>query len=152
MLERAMRYVNNRFDRDAQGNWVGSRYGAFSVVGGALEIVGVPEGQYFWVEGSALNDGLHRMGDSDMADEDFEGRVVLLRVPRGFVELCDEMAAWQEANAKVLDSPLQSESFGGYSYSKQSGGSQGNESPASGWQLHFGSQLRPYRKLSRDWV
>lgn len=152
MLEKAMRYVNNRFDRDGNGNWVGSKSGAFSVSGGALEIAGVPEGQYFWVEGSVLNDGLHRMGDTDMADEEFEGRVVLLRVPRDFVELCEEIAAWQEANADVLDSPLQSESFGGYSYSKASGGSQGNETPAAGWQLHFGAQLRPFRKLSRDWV
>ena len=152
MLEEAMRYVNNRFDRDAQGNWVGSRSGAFSIADGSLEIVGVPEGQYYWVEGSALNDGLHRMGDSDMDDEDFEGRVVLLRVPKAFSELCAEIAAWNEANASVLDSPLQSESFGGYSYSKASGGAQGNETPAAGWQLHFGARLRPFRKLSRDWV
>ena len=152
MLEEAMRYVNNRFDRDAQGNWVGSRSGAFDVSGGTLEIAGIPEGQFFWVEGSALNDGLHRYPDTTMEDESFEGRVVLLRVPRAFAELCDEIEAWVDANSKAIDGPYQSESFGGYSYSRETGGAQGNEMPAAAWQAHFGARLRPYRKLSRDWA
>ena len=152
MLEEVLRYVNNRFDRDRYGREVGHADGRFSVVGGAVEIGGLAEGQYFWVEGSALNDGLHRYGDADMEDEDFEGRVVFLRVPRAVSDLAGEIADWCDANAKVLDSPMQSESFGGYSYTRASGAASGNEAPSAGWQVHFGARLRPYRKLSRDWV
>lgn len=152
MLEEVLRYVNNRFDRDAKGNSYGSKSGTFDVVGGTLELAGLAAGQHFWVEGSALNDGLHSYPPSDMADETFEGRVVFLRVPRAVVSLADEIAAWCEENASVVDSPLNSESFGGYSYSKASGGSQGNETPAAAWQVHFGARLRPFRKLSRDWL
>ena len=151
MLEEVMRYVNNRFDRDPRGVAYGSASGAFEVVDGSLEVDGLLDGQWFWVEGSALNDGLHMYPDTDMRDESFEGTVTFLGVPRSFEDLCSEIAQWQEQHADVLDSPLQSESFGGYSYSKASGGSQGNEAPAAGWQLHFGARLRPYRKLSRDW-
>lgn len=152
MLEEVMRYVNNRFDRDADGRFVGSASGAFSVADGTLEVDGLKEGQWFWVEGSALNDGLHQYPDDGMEDEDFEGRVVFLRVPRAFADIADEIEAWNSENSNVVDSPLQSESFGGYSYTRAQGGASGNEAPAAAWQLHFGARLRPYRKLSRDWV
>ena len=152
-LEEVMRYVNNRFDRDADGSWVGCAEGRFSIRDGSLEIDGLADGQYYWLEGSALNDGLHlNSDDSWMEDEEFTGRAVFLRVPRALQELADEIEAWMSANSDVCDSPLQSESFGGYSYTKASGGAQGNEAPAAAWQVHFGARLRPYRKLSRDWV
>ena len=151
-LEEVLRYVNNRFDCDSSGAPVGSAEGTFSIEGGSLEVDGLLEGQYFWVEGSALNDGLHLYPDSDMSDEEFEGRVVFLRVPRILVDLADEMEVWNAEYADMVDSPLQSESFGGYSYTKATGGQSGNVSPAAAWQLHFGARLRPYRKLSRDWV
>lgn len=152
MLEEVMRYVNNRFDRDAQGNWVGSKAGTFDISGGSLEIAGLKEGQYFWIEGSDLNDGLHRYPFDDMEDESFDGRVVFLRVPRAVIDLADEIEAWNDANADAIGGPYQSESFGGYSYTMASGGAQGNETPAAAWQAHFGARLRPFRKLSRDWV
>lgn len=152
MLEEVLRYVNNRFDRDAYGNSYGVKAGAFDVVDGSLELVGVPDGQYFWVEGSVLNDGLHRYPADDMEDETFEGRVVLLRVPRAVVELAEDIDYWCYQNAAAIDSPLKSESFGGYSYTVESGGAFGDGLPAAAWQAHFGARLRPYRKLSRDWV
>ena len=152
MLEEVLRYINNRFDRDANGDYVGSADGEFSVSDGTLAVDGLLEGQYFWVEGSALNDGLHLYPPSGMSDETFEGRVVFLRVPKAVVDLADEIEAWNQANSSVVDSPLQSESFGGYSYTKAGGGAQGNETPAAAWQLHFGARLRPYRKLARYWV
>jgi hypothetical protein len=152
MLEELMRYVNNRFDRDPDGSYVGAAEGAFSVSSGALSVDGLANGQWFWVEGSALNDGLHRYPDTGMSDESFEGRVVFLRVPRNVVELAAEIQEWCDANSDAIGGPYQSESFGGYSYQKAQGGSQGNETPAAAWQLQFGARLRPFRKLSRDWV
>ena len=147
-----MRYVNNRFDRRADGSAVGGVSGALSVSGGTISLDGIAEGQFFWVEGSSLNDGLWQYPPDSMSDEDFDGSAVFLAVPRAFASLCAEIAEWERENSGVLSSPLQSESFGGYSYSKASGGSQGNEAPAAAWQLQYGALLRPYRKLSRDWV
>lgn len=152
MLEEVMRYINNRFDEDAHGIPYGSASGSFSIEGGTLEVDGLQEGQWFWVEGSVLNDGLHLYRDTDLRDEQFEGRVVFLRVPDAVVRLADEIEGWCAANAATIGSPLQSESFGGYSYSRAAGGAQGNETPATAWQLQFGAMLRPYRKLAREWV
>ena len=152
MLEEVLRYVNNRFDRDSHGRWHGVVEGAFTASDGELELDGMADGQYFWVEGSAPNDGLHPHGGGDMEDEEWEGRVVFLRVPRSVVALADEIAAWCEANAETIDSPYQSESFGGYSYTKASGGSGGDILPSAAWQAQFGARLRPFRKIARDWV
>lgn len=152
MLEEVLRYINNRFDRDSRGAAYGSKSGTFTIEDGTLEVEGLLRGQYFWVEGSVLNDGLHLYPATDLEDETFVGTVVFLVIPDSVVDLAAEIGAWCERNADVLDSPLQSESFGGYSYSKASGGSEGNEMPSAGWQVHYASRLRPYRKLSRDWV
>lgn len=152
MLEEVMRYINNRFDEDACGIPYGSASGSFSIEDGTLEVDGLQEGQWFWVEGSVLNDGLHLYRDTDLHDETFEGRVVFLRIPDAVVRLADEIAAWCDANAKAIGGPYQSESFGGYSYTRATVGTSGNEMPAAAWQSQFGARLRPYRKLSRDWV
>lgn len=152
MLEQVLRYINNRFDRDASGNAYGSKSGTFEIADGSLEIIGLLEGQYYWVEGSVLNDGLHLHPATDMHDETFNGKVVFLKVPPAVVSIAEEISEWSESNAEVINSPLQSESFGGYSYTRASGGAEGNETPSAAWQLQFGARLRPYRKLSRDWV
>lgn len=152
MLEKVMRFVNNRFDRDGDGIAIGSLYGEFQASGGTMAVPGLKDGQWFWIECSSLNDGLHQYPADDLEDETFEGRVVFLRVPRAFQELCADIEAWTAENAKALDGPYDSESFGGYSYNKARGGSQGNETALDGWKLHFAAELRPYRKLSRDWV
>ena len=144
-LEEVLRHVNNRFEME-------EAHGSFSISGGALEVPDCLNGQYYWVEGSVMNDGLHLHPDTDMRDEEFDGRVVLLRVPRAVVELADEIAEWCDANADAIGGPYQSESFGGYSYTRATGGSEGNQVPAAAWQLQFGARLRPYRKLSRDWA
>ena len=150
-MEEAMRYVDNRFDRRADGSAVGSASGPFSVSGGTLEVGGLADGQWFWVEGSALNDGLWQYPPESMSDEDFDGTVTFLAVPRAFSSLCAEIARWSADNAEAISSPYQSESFGGYSYT-MAGASSGAETPAAAWQSHFGARLRPFRKLSRDWV
>lgn len=152
MLEEVLRYINNRFDRDSSGVAYGSKSGTFTIEGGSLEVDGLLEGQYYWVEGSALNDGLHLHPSSDMRDETFSGTVVFLVIPNSVVDMAAEIEAWNAANSEVVNSPLQSESFGGYSYTRAGGGSEGNQTPSAAWQLQYGARLRPYRKLSREWV
>ena len=150
MLEELLRYVNNRFDADMNGRAYGSTSGTIKIVGGVLNAKGLKEGQYFWVEGSTLNDGLHLHPADDLIDEEFKGRVVYLRVPRAVVELADEIYDWTEKNSDMLNSPLQSESFGGYSYTKAS--MSGKSGGGYSWQDHFSSRFRPFVKLSRDWM
>ena len=150
MLEAVMRYINNRFDYDADGMPYCGKSGRFKIQNGTLEVKELLEGQYFWIEGSVLNDGLHQYPDEDMNDEEFNGRVVFLVVPKAVSSIAEEIADWNDRNAEILATPYQSESFGGYSYTKANGGTDGTNAEA--WQLQFGARLKPYRKLSREWV
>ena len=145
MLEEVLRYINNRFERD-------HLHGIFTVEDGGLELPNAAEGQYFWVEGSVFNDGLHQYLEYGMRDEEFEGSVWLLAIPDSVLAITAEIEEWNGKNADVTQSPYQSESFGGYSYSKSQGSSEGNENPSAAWQTQFGARLRPFRKLSRDWL
>lgn len=152
MLEEVLRYINNRFDCDSRGCPYGSKTGTFTVTDGGLQVDGLLEGQYFWVEGSVLNDGLHQYPATDMEDETFTGKVVFLAVPAPVAAIAEEISGWLAANAEALNGPYQSESFGGYSYTKATANTEGNEMPSTPWQVQFGARLRPYRKLSRRWV
>jgi hypothetical protein len=72
-----------------------------------------------------------------------------MSVPPAVLALAEEIDTWRAANADALSSPYQSESFGGYSYSKASGGGAGGSgSAAYGWQDQFAARLAPYRRLS----
>lgn len=141
MLEEVLRYLNNRFE-------VAHQDGTFAVSGGTID-VGAVEGQYFWLEGSVFNDGLHQQPDTDMEDEEFEGRAALLAVPRAVIDMADEIAAWCEANADAIAGPFQSESFGGYSYTLAGSSDEAMLSP---WQAKFGPRLNAFRKVNRDWT
>ena len=153
MLEEVLRFINNRFDRDPEtGKPFGVERGAFTCGASGIDCTSILPGQWFWVEGSSLNDGLHRYPAEDMAEERFEGRVIALRVPKAVADIADEVEAWNDANAKAVSGPYASESFGGYSYTLAQGGAQGNEAPMAAWQSHFAARLRPYRKLYRDWT
>lgn len=137
MLEEVLLHINNRFA-------VSRVSGAFEVSGGTMAVDGLQEGQYYWVEGSVFNDGLHQHPATDMHDERFDGRVTLMAVPAAVIGLADEIGGWCDANAEALDSPYQSESFGGYSYSK---GGSADGAGAVTWQSHFRTRLNAWRKL-----
>jgi len=142
MLERVLRDIHNRFD-------YASVSGTFEVTSRTMEVGGLQDGQYFWVEGSVFNDGLHRYPDNDMHDEEFEGRVLLLAIPPAVLDVADRAERWCADHADELDSPYQSESFGGYSYSKDSPASP-DGSAASAWASKFASELAPFRKMSHS--
>lgn len=110
---------------------------------------------YIRVVGSHLNDGVHKISDNDLVDEGkFHGAIWVMSPPKDFLALADEIASWQEANGAVNStnmSPFQSESFGGYSYSKgmSYSNSQGNASPSGSatWQSQYASRLKIYRRI-----
>lgn len=144
MLERVLRHIHNRFERECYS-------GSFSIEDGELGRVKPQEGQYYWIEGSIFNEGLHQHPAADLTDEQFDGAVYLLAIPRGLVELAERISDWTEKNTDTLDSPYQSESFGGYSYTKASGSTSSDGGGLDGWMLHFRNELNPYRKLYDDW-
>lgn len=88
-----------------------------------------------------FNDGLHRYGpDLELLqDEAFDGPVWALAVQKAVVELAGEMEQWESKNGDAASGIYQSESFGGYQYSKQVA--------SDGGQAAFRAQLNPYRKL-----
>ena len=125
--------------------------GTYTISGGTLgELEFLQDGQYYRIAGSVFNDGVYRYGDRavTLADETFTGAVWAMAVPPAVVALADEIDAWNTANAEALNSPYQSESFGGYSYSKASGGSGANGSGGYSWQDHFAGRLNKWRRLS----
>lgn len=144
MLEEVLRNLNNWFEVP------GKRLtGRFEVEGSALSLPDgwLLEGQCFLVSGSVLNDGLHQW-PAELKDEFFQGEVIALAVPQAVIDLAERIAAWQEKYGKAAESPYQSESFGGYSYTKASGGGSQNGSQGGyTWQSAFRSELNRWRKL-----
>ena len=91
-----------------------------------------------------FNDGVHKFGDTEdaLTDEEFNGSVWLMKVPQDFLNLATEIEDWCKTYSEKVSSPYQSESFGGYSYSKASG-SKGNIT----WQDAFATRLSMYRRI-----
>ena len=109
---------------------------------------------YIRVVGSRLNDGVHKKnqnGGFDLVDEgEFHGGIWIMSPPADFIALAGEIAEWQAKNGGVDStnmSPFQSESFGGYSYSKGSGGSSAGASSVPSWQSTYASRLNQYRRM-----
>lgn len=110
------------------------------------------EGQWYRIEGSYLNDGLHQHPDTGLGDETFDGTISLLAIPRPLLRLAeriqDYIDATTEASQKALRSPYQSESFDGYSYTLKDGsGADSASGGLSGWQAEFAGQLNAFRKM-----
>ena len=134
--------------------------GTFEIEDGTIDLDSlVANGQRFRIIGSALNDGIYtyhtdgtifnddgKVGVT-LASETFTGRVVAMAVPTTFLAIVADIADWQTKNKAVLESPYQSESFGGYSYTKASG-SGSNAGGSLGWQDMFRARLNACRKIS----
>ena len=56
-----------------------------------------------------------------------------------FIELVDEIDKWQKENEKAVQSPYQSESFGGYTYTLKEN--------VPSWKTAFASRLNQWRKI-----
>ena len=125
--------------------------GAFTITGGNITADFLKDGQYFRVLGSVFSDGVHRYQATDLPDETFKGEVWALAIPAPVIKLATEIAEWRAKNEAVDSanmSPFQSESFGGYSYSKSGGAStSGNAGDGATWQGTFRSRLNMWRKI-----
>lgn len=124
--------------------------GNFTISGGSI----VPSdfikpNQYFRIVGSDMNEAVWQNNPKslkDLIDEEFNGSIWLMAVPRSFLDLCEDI---QKFNAKVDEMALvekgyASESFGGYSYSLSA------SAPAAmiEWEKRINRKLNMYRKIN----
>lgn len=112
---------------------------------GGIALTGLEAGDYYLIEGSKRNDGVHIYGDNDLVGESLTGCVTECRIPSALLSIHEEINYWQQQNAEAITSPYQSESFGGYSYTKKSGN--GGTGAAESWQSAFSDRLRIWRKI-----
>ena len=150
MLTEICHEVNNYFRRDSIRK-------TFSVEGGAL--IGLPEGfvqesQFFLIEGSIFNDGVHKFLKTGMNlrdEKEFSGNITALAIPQEFQDLVAEISEWVTkygGTDSAALSPFSSESFGGYSYSKASGGSSSDgSSDGANWKSVFATRLAKWRRV-----
>ena len=139
MLEQVLMHLKNWFLVPG-----GIHEGTYTIEDGGIALPFLANGQYFRIVGSVFNDGLHQYPASDLKAETFEGTVWALAVPQAVIELAFEIEAWQKKNGDASVSPYQSESFGGYSYSKATDSVSGG---AVTWQSAFRSRLNAWRKI-----
>lgn len=142
ILTEVCEYLNNYF-------WQKKITGVFSIEEGSIQIPALKEGQYFRIIGSTFNDGVHLYPATDLTDEEFEGAIWAMAVPSTVIAIASDIKEWQTlyggADSSAM-SPFNSESFGGYSYSKSGSGNENSGSNAS-WQDVFGGRLNKYRRL-----
>lgn len=146
MLTELCAEIRNYFLRDCRDIHAGT----FTISDGNIESLSfLSDGQYFRIVGSVFNDGVWKYGETDerLHDETFNGAVWAMAVPPAVIALVSEIETWVEANAAAINSPYQSESFGGYSYSMRGSTSSGVQSDSVSWQSQFAARLAPWRKI-----
>ena len=147
MLGEICAYLKNYFDKE--------NYYAYFVIGdGDITYVNgqklpIMDSQYYRIDGSVFHDGVYKQGDPlPGPNETFTGFVRTMAVPPDLIALAGEIEAWKakyEAADSPAMSPFNSESFGGYQYSKTIGGSGSFGAPD--WKSMFASRLSRWRKL-----
>lgn len=147
MLTELCKEINNWFNYNQP-----KHFGDFVISDGAFtKDYGLQEGQYYRIVGSLFNDGVHKHGEEELTDEMFNGALWAMAIPSEVIALAAEIDAWK-AKYQSLDSPsmspYNSESFGGYSYTKSSGASSSGNVDLSGtWQGAFADRLNHWRKI-----
>ena len=119
--------------------------GTFEIVGGKITPLDfIQKNQYFRIVGSVYNDGVYKYTDElELTNEKFIGAVWSMAVPPSVIDLAAEIKAYNESD-EAKPSVYQSESFGGYSYSKAT---DSNGVPLT-WQKVFANRLNKYRRIS----
>ncbi len=130
-----MRQISNYFE-------VGCISGRIAISGGA--VAPVPQSPWVCVKGSWMHDGVYQVVDGKLdklpgllPDEEFEGRVWLLKPPADFLALCDEISAYDDKNP--VGAYLK-ESFGGYSYMRR------QVTGSAAWEDVFAGRLAAFRR------
>ena len=146
MLSELCQELKNWFDRGQP-----KLYGDFEITEGKITdedfLEAIQNNQYFRIIGSVFNDGVYKYTDDlELVNESFKGSIWLMAIPKEVITLSEDIDKWLAEYGEAVNSPYASESFGGYSYTKASGGSSGNSSGPS-WQSVFASKLNMWRKI-----
>ena len=136
MLEQLLRHLKNYFAAEKY-------FGAYKIEKGSITLPFLIEGQYFRIIGSVFNDGIYKYPDATLTDEEFDGAIWALAIPPEVISLADEIKNWQEKYGENVNSPYQSESFGGYSYTAKNN----NEGNNFTWKNAFANRLNEWRKI-----
>lgn len=118
--------------------------GTFKVENGSISLPFLIEGQYFRIVGSVMNDGVYKYPCGTLANETFEGEVWAMGVPPAVIALLAEINEWNAKYSDNIQSPYQSESFAGYSYTKATDAQSGGFVT---WQTMFRDRLSRWRKI-----
>lgn len=153
MLTELCQFLKNWFEVNQVEGTITISGGTISVApDGLMRTAPEPQqGQYIRIVGSIWNDGVVLYGSDELRDETFEGSVWLMAIPKAVLALAQDISDWREKYESLDNpsmSPYNSESFGGYSYSK--GGitaTAGSGQGLSGWQGAFYNRLTPWRKI-----
>lgn len=140
MLKQILDYIHNYFIKEIHR-------GRFVIVNGTIPSGIVQNDQYFCIKGSIFNDGLYQYPTENLNDEEFEGEIWALAIPKDVIDITREVEGWVAKYGNTINSPFNSESFGGYSYTKSHSGADAKSSNSS-WQGVFSSKLDVYRKIS----
>ena len=139
MLEQILRHLKNYFVAEMY-------FDVYKIEKGSITLPFLFEGQYFRIIGSVFNDGIYQYPVSTLTDEEFDGAIWALAIPPEVISLADEIKNWQEKYGESANSPYQSESFGGYSYTAKSNNSMGGNKSFT-WKDAFASRLNDWRKI-----
>lgn len=137
MLEQILDFIHNYFVRKVYR-------GKFNISDGTIDLDFLQSGQYFKIIGSIFNDGIYQYPPHDLVDETFAGEIWAMAVPPAVIALSNDIEKWQTEYGEKVLSPYQSESFGGYTYTKASS----NSGDQIDWRTVFRSRLNRWRKIS----
>lgn len=145
MLEQLLTELHNWFRVRDELN--GIHRGTYTIRDGSISLPFLRDGQYFRIMGSVFNDGLHRYGPEMelLQDETFNGSIWALAVPKTVVDAAAEAEMWMAKNEAVVGSVYSSESFGGYSYTKDT--TAADSVSKTGIPVHILAKVNGYRKL-----
>lgn len=159
MLTEICQYLKNWFNRKPDGTDYPKYKGEFTIADGVIDLE-LADGQYFRIMGSLFNDGVHKFGIDGsgqtqkpydaLTDETFIGEVWQMGVPPEIVSLANDITEWMDKYGAVDSpamSPYQSESFDGYTYTKQQGYASAGGGMLTSWNAVFSSRLAPWRKI-----
>ena len=152
-MEEIIKYINKYFYKEGEKN-------DFTIEEGRLKAdfkLKYLKGLYIQIEGSLLNDGIYEIKDVNdglviegLEDEEFEGVVIIMAIPKDLKVLAKEIAEYKEKNKT---SAYISENIGAYSYTKATD----KDGKVITWQLAFKDSLKKYKNLTskesqRRWV
>lgn len=144
MLTEICQYLHNYFDYERHNGDITVNGGVITCNGDAIAL---EEGQYFALFRGRIPLGVFNAEDG--LDKTFNGSVWLMDVPKAILDADTWAKSWMEKNGSAnsdANSAFQSESFGGYSYSK--GNNTTGKAGASIFDTaQFAQMLAPYRKL-----